>query len=457
MKGIKYKMEEIRILTPTSMLGYGFPINWFNKGLKFSPGVITVDSGSTDSGPHKLGMGALTCSMEAYYKDIYLILEAGSEYKIPVYISSAGGSGTDNQLEIINGIIKKICREKKYKLKVATIHGEINKEIVREKLKKGKIKPCGPVEDLEEQEINEANVIVAQMGIEPYLKAMDMNVDVIISGRTYDPVPTAAFGIKKGFDPGLCWHMGKIMECGALCAVPSGKSILGYLKNDCFILEPLDPQQKCTPTSVAAHTLYEKGHPWLLPGPGGMLDLSDCVFEKFDDRTVSVSGSKFIPSKQYTVKLEGSKKLGYRTIFIAGIRDPLAIKNIDKILKNVEVIVKEYFSDIPKKDYEMIFHVYGKNGVMGEFEIHDIITSHELCIILEVSAQNQELATAICSRTRTELLHFSYEGRIATAGNIALPFTPLEIQLGGVYRFNIYHLMEIDDPCELFQIDIYNT
>jgi len=155
--------------------------------------------------------------------------------------------------------------------------------------------------------------------------------------------------------------------------------------------------------------------------------------------------------------LEGAKQVGYRTIFIAGIRDPITIQHIDDILKGVEEIVVEYFSNIPEDNYQMNFHVYGKNGVMGEFEIQNRITSHELCIILEVSAQNQEIATAICSRARTELLHFSYEGRIATAGNIALPFTPLEIQLGGVYRFNIYHLMEIDDPYELFPIEIYET
>jgi len=71
------------------------------------------------------------------------------------------------------------------------------------------------------------------------------------------------------------------------------------------MLEPLDSKQKCTPASVAALTLYEKSHPWLLPGPGGCLDLSNCTFDQYDDRRVKVSGSRFIPSQQYTLKLEG--------------------------------------------------------------------------------------------------------------------------------------------------------
>ena len=49
--------EEIRILTPSGMLGYGFPIEHVKMGLALKPHAITIDSGSTDSGPQKLGLG----------------------------------------------------------------------------------------------------------------------------------------------------------------------------------------------------------------------------------------------------------------------------------------------------------------------------------------------------------------------------------------------------------------
>jgi hypothetical protein len=39
-----------------------------------SPHVVAIDSGSTDSGPQKLGLGSMTRSREAYVKDISLIL-----------------------------------------------------------------------------------------------------------------------------------------------------------------------------------------------------------------------------------------------------------------------------------------------------------------------------------------------------------------------------------------------
>ncbi|KIW87117.1 uncharacterized protein Z519_12228 [Cladophialophora bantiana CBS 173.52] len=39
---------------------------------------------------------------------------------------------------------------------------------------------------------------------------------------------------------------------------------------------------------------------------------------------------------------------------------------------------------------------------------------------------------------------------MATAGNIASPLTPLESPLGPVFKFSIYHLMQVDDPTDLF-------
>ena len=72
--------------------------------------------------------------------------------------------------------------------------------------------------------------------------------------------------------------------------------------------------------------------------------------------------------------------------------------------------------------------------------------------ITEVAAVSQELANSICGRIRTDLLHAPYPGRIATAGNCGSPFTPLEIPLGEVCKFNVYHLMEVDTPIEPFPI-----
>jgi len=445
--------DEIRILTPSGMLGYGFPVDHFKLGLAQKPHAITIDSGSTDSGPQKLGLGEMTCSREAYVKDIEVLLAAQHQHRIPLLISSAGGDGSNLHVEAFRGIIAEIAKKRGWRFKLASIYADIDKGHIARELKAGRIEPLGPVPPLDPAEIEAATVVVAQMGAEPFVKALDEadGVDVIVSGRAYDPSPTAAMAIRAGFDPALAWHMGKIMECGALCAEPVGRTIMGYLRRDYFELEPINPDERCTTTSVAAHTLYEKTHPFLLAGPGGTLDLSNCKYEQVTERRVRVSGSRFEPSRHYTVKLEGARTAGWRSIFIAGARDPIFIQKIDGILERVITAARGYFSEVPPETYRIIPHIYGRNGVMGELE--PVKTpAHELCIIVEVAAATQSLATAICGKLRTSLMHAPYPGRIATAGNLASPFTPLEIPLGQACQFNVYHLMTVDSPTALFPI-----
>jgi len=449
--------DEIRILTPSGMLGYGFPLDHFRLGLAQKPHAITIDSGSTDSGPQKLGLGEMTCARDAYMKDLEVLLEAQREARIPLLISSAGGDGSNLHVDAFRNMIAEISRKKGWRFRLAKIYADIDKGLIARELKAGRVEPLGPVPPLAPGDIEAATVIVAQMGAEPFLKALDEGadgpggVDVIVAGRAYDPAPTSAMAIRAGFDPALAWHMGKIMECGALCAEPVGRNIMGYLRRDHFEVEPLNPAERCTTMSVAAHTLYEKTHPFLLAGPGGTLDLSNCKYEQVTDRRVRVSGSRFDPGKRYTIKLEGARVAGWRSIFIAGARDPIFIGQVDAILDRVIAGTRAYFSELPEESYRIIPHIYGKNGVMGDLEPVKV-PAHELCIILEVEAPTQALATAICGKARTSLLHAPYPGRIATAGNIASPFTPLEVPLGQACEFNVYHLMTVDSPTALFPV-----
>lgn len=46
-----------KILSPTAILGYGFPEESFLKAMSESPDLIAVDAGSSDPGPHYLGAG----------------------------------------------------------------------------------------------------------------------------------------------------------------------------------------------------------------------------------------------------------------------------------------------------------------------------------------------------------------------------------------------------------------
>jgi len=449
-------MKEIRVLSPTAILGYGFPVESFEAGLERHPDVIAVDAGSTDPGPYYLGAGVSFTDKRAVYRDLNLILNAGRDLKIPVLIGTAGGSGAEPHLQWTLDIIKDIATREGLSFKLAVVHGEVGRDRVLNAFDSGEISPLPPAAPLKREEIVESTHIVGQMGIEPLIKALETGAEVILAGRCYDPAVFAAFPVMQGFESGLALHMGKILECAAIAAVPGSGSdcMIGYLREDHFLLEPLNPQRKCTVTSVAAHTLYEKSNPYLLPGPGGAIDLTATTFEQYNDTMVKVAGSRFSPSKLYSIKLEGAKRVGFRTISVAGVRDPIFIGQVDLIIEGVRARVVDNFSEIPVETYSLIFHIYGKNGVMAELEPNKEIVSHELGIVIEAVAQSQELANTICSFARSTMLHYGYPGRISTAGNLAFLYSPSDLKAGEVYNFNIYHLIGVQDPCSLFPMEI---
>lgn len=443
--------EEIKILTPVGMLGYGYPAADFWRGIEAGADAIVIDSGSTDNGPQELALGLRTCSNSAYRRDLEPMLEACATRRIPVLIGSAGGTGTNAQVDFMVDLVRAIAAEKGYRLKIAAIYADIPKSVVRDALAAGRIGPCGPVTPLDAAAIDEAEAIVAQMGVEPFLAALSEDVDVIIAGRAYDPAPYAALCLRRGVDPGIAWHMGKIMECGAVCAEPKGRVILATARADSFDLEPMSAKERCTPLSVAAHTLYEKSRADLLPGPGGVLDLNLAIYEALDERTVRVRGSVFRPTP-YTVKLEGAAIIGHRTIFIGGIRDPILIGQIDRFLDSVRRHVAAMHPAVQDGTAHLIFHVYGKNGVMGALEPVKDAHPHEFGILCEVTGPTQEHADAICNTARVACLHAPYPGQMATGGNMAFPMTPMENPIGPVCAFTLYHLMAVDSATALFPI-----
>lgn len=451
--------REFRVLSPTAILGYGFPEASFRRGLERKPDLIGVDAGSTDPGPYYLGAGKSFTDRAFVKRDLRYLLTAGRDLGIPVVIGSAGGSGATPHLEWCRQIILEIAREEGLRFDLGIIPADVPKAVVRQALAEGRIKPLTFVPELTADLIEQSTAIVAQMGLRPLQAALARGCQVVLAGRCYDPAVFAALPIMRGFPVGPALHMGKILECAAIAATPGSGAdcALGILREDSFILEPLSEQRRFTCESAAAHTLYEKSDPSRLPGPGGLLDLTECVFTQIDDRRVEVRGSRFLPAPTPDVKLEGVRPTGFRSISIAGTRDPIMVAKIEQILPEVERQVRAMMSR-DRLEGRIFFHVYGKNGVMGPLEplppaqMHP----HELCLIIDAVGPTQEQADTLCSVTRSTLLHYGYEGRISTAGNLAFPFSPSDIRMGQVFEFSIYHLMEADEeqlfPCTVEKV-----
>ena len=250
------------------------------------------------------------------------------------------------------------------------------------------------------------------MGTEPFLKALDNGAEVVVAGRASDCAIFAGIPIQMGVDPGIAWHAAKILECGAAAAVSrsSPDCMFATLRKDHFDVETPNPEMRCTPQSVAAHSLYENGDPYRLVESSGVIDLTQAEYEALDDRRVRVRGSRFEAAGTYTVKIEGAEHVGYQSIVIGSIRDPYIIRQIDSFVERLKERVKTRAAEVyagDKTSGEHLFNVrvYGKDGTMGPLEPVKEIRSHEVCLVMEVTAATQEIATTIVSMARHQALH----------------------------------------------------
>ena len=446
-------MNSIRFLSICGLLGYGYPESSLQAGLDAEPAFLGVDNGSTDPGPYYLGSGTSFLKPLQLKRDLELALCAAREKKIPLIVGTAGGSGAAPHVESFLEVLREIAQRRGLRFRMAVIHADIDKTTVLDALHAGRISPCGGSGDLNESTVNACTHIVAQMGTDPIIEALEGGADVVIAGRCCDTAIFASLPIMQGFEPGLAMHVAKIAECGTLCARPGGAndSLICELHQGHFVVTPANPEKRCTPDSVAAHSLYEQPNPDCFYEPEGKVDLTGCTFEQSGPRSVKVAGTRLVSPDKSTVKLEGAVLRGYRSITIAGTCDPAMIANLDAVEASVrDAVATNLSGTIDPAEFTLRFLRYGLDGVTGRRLAGEL--PREVGLVIEAIAPTQALADTIVSLARSTALHTHYPDRKTTAGNLAFPFSPSDFSGGAVYEFGIYHLMEIEGLGNLFPI-----
>jgi hypothetical protein len=448
-------LEKIRAVAATGNLSTGFReeslIRAVNQGAHF----VGCDAGSTDSGPYYLGSGNPRGPRQGVKRNLGLILREALRAGIPTIIGTAGHAGGRPHLRWAVEIVRELARENDWHFKLAGIDSEIEPDLLAAAFRKGAIKPLSPAPPFDEQVIRGAQRFVAMMGIEPLQAALAGGAQVIIAGRCSDVAIYAALPVMRGIPKHVAFHAGKILECGAASVAQRlyPDCMAAELESEGFTVEPPNPELQCTPQSVAAHTLYENADPYTLVEPGGSLDTTAARYHAITDRAVRVEGGRFVPAEKYTVRIEGASLAGYRSIVIAGIRDPLVLRQLDSFLASLRATVEQKIAHNlapPPESYTLNFRVYGRDGTMGALESDLLIEGHEIGLIIDVVASSQELASDILPLVWHSGLHHpipEYQGLVS---NFAFPFSPPGLDAGPVYRFCCNHVWEIDNPCEPF-------
>lgn len=78
-----------------------------------------------------------------------------------------GGDGSTKHVAEMLEIVREISEKEGITFKVATIDAGIDRSLIKQRIENGKVSPCGPLPNLQVDEVDRAVDVVAQMGAEP--------------------------------------------------------------------------------------------------------------------------------------------------------------------------------------------------------------------------------------------------------------------------------------------------
>jgi len=446
----------IKAVAATGQLGTGFKAETLAKAV-IGADFIGCDAGSSDPGPYYLGSGMTQASDAAVARDLELILSEGRRHQIPVLIGSAGTGGARPHLDRTVRIVRDLATKRGWTFTLAVIDSEVSAETVVRGYREGRLQPLAGAPHIDEASIAASTHLVAMQGPECFIDALQQGADVVIAGRASDTAIFAALPTMRGIPAGVAFHAAKILECGAASVVERRypDCMVAYLDEDGFTVEPPNPEMVCTPQSVASHTFYETADPFRLLEPGGALVTTGAAYAAASERTVRVTGSRFEKASAYTVKLEGATLVGYRTIVVAGIRDPLVIDQIDDFIERVSAVIEQKVADslgLAAEDYHLRWNIYGKNGTLGALEPLDRVEGHELGVLIDIVAQTQDEARAIGAVAWHTALHQPIPQYSGLVSHLAFPISPPATDAGPVYEFSINHVMTLASTNETYSL-----
>lgn len=442
----------IKIIVPVGSLGAGVVEEEVRRGVALGAHAIATDAGSTDSGAAYLALGMSKNNRGSVKRDLTILMKAGAEAGIPVIVGTSGQAGGDKNVDWTRDIAVEIARELGLSPRIALLYSEQDKGVLKARNAAGKITPLAPLGPLDDATVDSCDHIVAAMGPEPYMAALQAGADIILGGRTTDTAVIACFALLHGAPEGASWHAGKVSECGSQCAVyrDRGSGVLLSIGQDGFEVEPLAANNRCDPHSVSAHMLYENSDPFRLTEPGGVLDVTHAVYTPVDDRTVKVTGSVWDP-KPYTMKLEGAAGGRYQTLMLVGIQDPDVLGRVDEFHDKMLAALYERArksTGLDDADFHISLRMYGWNAVSGDRPPPGTPAPREIGVLFVATADTQELATQIAKACNAYFFHYpiSMDKELPSYG---FAFTPADVERGQVYEFKLNHVVQVDDPMEL--------
>ncbi|MGQ4807140.1 hypothetical protein NKDENANG_00484 [Candidatus Entotheonellaceae bacterium PAL068K] len=147
----------------------------------------------------------------------------------------------------------------------------------------------------------------------------------------------------------------------------------------------------------------------------------------------------------------GAGKVGERCYIVIGVRDPQTIANIDLAIGWARQKVEAWYGK-PGATYQLYYHVYGKNAVLGDLEPVRNPRSHELGIVVKAIAETLPHAEKIVTLAARGIFYARLPTK-GTAGGGA--FLTEDVLVGKpAYEWTMNHIVRIEDPLQYFPITL---
>jgi hypothetical protein len=442
-------------------VGAGFPDESLQAARTLDLAFVGADAGTIDVGPYQLAGSGTIFSGDLCRHDLRRSLALAVEKRVPLVVGSCGGSGSDFGVDWFAGMIRELAAEAGYhRLRVAKIYAEPDREYLAGKIRAGRVRPLAGLElPYTEGHVHRSTRIAGVMGVEPFIAALRDGADVVLAGRATDSAIFAAVPLERGYSHAVAWHAAKVAECGGAIGEPARNDLLHVrLEQDGFLVAPLAATARCTPWSVSAHQLYENADPTRFVEPSGTIDTTNVSYTTADARTVRITGALFEHARQYTVKLEGVEPAGYQSVSMASYNDRVLLEELpswlERTREEIDKKVARVFGD-HAREARLTIRTYGAGNGSDLFGLQPLETPpKDAFFLMDVVAPTQEMATSVCTVAWHTLIHFppsGWKGGFVTA---AWPFNPPVIERGMIHRFNVNHVIEVDDPLEPFRLEV---
>ena len=451
--------KEIRLLSTSAILGYGFPEASLQAGLARDPHVIGVDGGSVDPGPHYLGSGKPFCSPIAIRRDLRLMLRAASNTK---FRWSSAPAAAPAASRIWRWWCRWCARSPAKKACTSRWPSSMpNRTRLSEaRVAAGRFRRWRDQPPLTDATIDRATRIVGDDGTRTVHGGAGCRRPGGAGGTGERSGAMGGRGDARADCPrpragmrARCWNAAPRRQCRKAMTACSSRCAT-IMSNASRPIRRAAARRCRSPITACTKTQPDPsyragrhaGHVGL-PVRGGQRPRGADQRHALD------------PADRYTVKLEGVELAGYRAICVCGTRDPLLIGRLDDFLASVRGEVADQGGGV-RCDAGLLSTRYprlwprrrhGRAGAVAQCSAARTGLRHEV-VARDKSGNRQRRAGDGADQHAAH----RFPGRLCREGNMAFPFSPSDIEVGPVYRFNVFHVAELDDPTELFPIE-YET